>query len=83
MLRLCHRLIACNIAGRSQAPENVTVTNLFYLREMDVGSINILYLLTRYLRLFASGKKQEAMIFRGQFVTRLAKHFGMPTKERL
>ncbi|GJQ92886.1 hypothetical protein Tco_0004025 [Tanacetum coccineum] len=41
MLRLCHRLIACNIAGRSQAPEKVTVTDLFYLRGMDVGSINI------------------------------------------
>ncbi|GJU81489.1 hypothetical protein Tco_1283854 [Tanacetum coccineum] len=24
MLRLCHRLIACRIAGRSQAPEKVT-----------------------------------------------------------
>nr|GEZ84154.1 hypothetical protein [Tanacetum cinerariifolium] len=37
MLRLCHRLIAYNIAGRSQAPEKVTVTDLFYLRRMDVG----------------------------------------------
>ncbi|GKB10745.1 hypothetical protein Tco_0844668, partial [Tanacetum coccineum] len=38
ILRLCHRLIACSIAGRSQAPEKVTVTDLFYLRGMDVGS---------------------------------------------
>nr|GEZ25535.1 hypothetical protein [Tanacetum cinerariifolium] len=36
MLRLCHRLIACNIVGRSQAPEKVTVTDLFYLTGMDV-----------------------------------------------
>ncbi|GJY58064.1 hypothetical protein Tco_0457956 [Tanacetum coccineum] len=32
MLRLCHRLIACSIAGRSQAPEKVIVTDLFYKR---------------------------------------------------
>ncbi|GJQ93854.1 hypothetical protein Tco_0004993 [Tanacetum coccineum] len=38
ILRLCHRLIACSIAGRSQAPEKVIVTDLFYLRGMDVGS---------------------------------------------
>ncbi|GKA47315.1 hypothetical protein Tco_0740198 [Tanacetum coccineum] len=49
ILRLCHRLIACSIAGRSQAPEKVTVTNLFYLRGMDVGSVNVPYLLARLL----------------------------------
>ncbi|GKD73935.1 hypothetical protein Tco_1332217 [Tanacetum coccineum] len=38
ILRLCHRLIACSIAGRSQTPEKVTVTDLFYLRGMDVDS---------------------------------------------
>nr|GEW00156.1 hypothetical protein [Tanacetum cinerariifolium] len=47
MLRLCHWLIACSIAERSQAPEKVTVTDLFYLRGMDVGSVNIPYLLAR------------------------------------
>nr|GEU82458.1 copia protein [Tanacetum cinerariifolium] len=41
MLRLCHRLIACSIAGRSQALEKVTITDLFYLKMMDVGSVNI------------------------------------------
>ncbi|GKE95524.1 hypothetical protein Tco_1580379, partial [Tanacetum coccineum] len=56
ILRLCHRLIACSIAGRSQAPEKVTVTDLFYLRGMDVGSVNVHYLLARYLRLFAAGR---------------------------
>ncbi|GJY92063.1 hypothetical protein Tco_0507845 [Tanacetum coccineum] len=35
IIRLCHRLIACSIAGRSQAPEKVTVTDLFYLRGID------------------------------------------------
>ncbi|GJU01301.1 hypothetical protein Tco_1111639 [Tanacetum coccineum] len=42
ILRLCHRLIACSIVGRSQAPKKVTVTGLFYLRGMDVGSLPII-----------------------------------------
>ncbi|GJT82994.1 hypothetical protein Tco_1057336 [Tanacetum coccineum] len=62
ILRLCHRLIACSIAEGSQAPEKVTVTDLFYLRGMEVGSVNIPYLLARYLRLFTSGRKQGEMI---------------------
>ncbi|GJU09655.1 hypothetical protein Tco_1132051 [Tanacetum coccineum] len=32
---------------------------------MDVGSVNVPYLLARYLRLFASGRKQGAMISSG------------------
>ncbi|GJS34176.1 hypothetical protein Tco_0532558 [Tanacetum coccineum] len=77
ILRLCHILIACSIAGRSQAPEKVTVTDLFYLRGMDVGSVNVPYLLARYLRLFATGRKSGAHISRGQIVARLADHFGL------
>ncbi|GJW91904.1 hypothetical protein Tco_0169457 [Tanacetum coccineum] len=50
---------------------------------MDVGSVNIPYLLARYLRRFALGRKQGAMIFGGQFIARLAEHFGLLTKERL
>ncbi|GKC12081.1 hypothetical protein Tco_1008863 [Tanacetum coccineum] len=37
----------------------------------------------RYLRLFASGRKRRAMISGGQFVARLAEHFGLLTEERL
>nr|GEX91776.1 hypothetical protein [Tanacetum cinerariifolium] len=51
ILRLCHRLIAYNIVGRSQALEKVTMTYLFYLRGMDVGSVNIPYLLARFTRM--------------------------------
>ncbi|GKF03951.1 hypothetical protein Tco_0034619, partial [Tanacetum coccineum] len=83
ILRLCHRLIACSIAGRSQAPEKVTVTDLFYLRGMDVGSINAPYLLARYLRLFSARRKSTAHISVGQFVARLAEHFGLLTAEIL
>nr|GEW95508.1 retrovirus-related Pol polyprotein from transposon TNT 1-94 [Tanacetum cinerariifolium] len=70
-LRLCHGLIACSIAGRSQAPEKVTMTDLFYLRGMDVNSVNVPYMLAR------------AMISEGQYIARLAEHFGLLTEERL
>ncbi|GJW86476.1 hypothetical protein Tco_0161816, partial [Tanacetum coccineum] len=83
ILRLCHRLIACSIAGRSQAPKKVTVTGLFYLRGMDVDSVNVPYLLARYLRLFTTERKSGAHIFGGQFVARLADHFGLMTAEIL
>ncbi|GJU07112.1 hypothetical protein Tco_1123542 [Tanacetum coccineum] len=82
-LRLCHWLIACSIAGRSQAPEKVTVTDLFYLRGMDVFSVNVPYLLARYLRLFTAGRKSGAHISGVQFVARLGKHFGLLTVEIL
>ncbi|GJW55647.1 hypothetical protein Tco_0099732 [Tanacetum coccineum] len=72
-----------SIAGRSQAPEKVTVTDLFYLRGMDVGSVNVPYLLARYLRLFDAWRKSVAHIFGGQFVARLAEHFGLLTAEIL
>ncbi|GJZ68560.1 reverse transcriptase domain-containing protein [Tanacetum coccineum] len=83
ILRLCHRLIACSIAGRSQAPKKMTVTDLFYLRGMDVDSVNFPYLLARYLRLFAARRKSRAHIFGGQFMARLAEHFGLLTAEIL
>ncbi|GKD87438.1 hypothetical protein Tco_1358592, partial [Tanacetum coccineum] len=83
MLRLCHRLIACSIDRRSHAPKKVTMTVLFYLRGMDVGLVNIPYLLARYLRMFASGRKRRVMISGGQFVARLAKHFRLFTEQKL
>nr|GEU60295.1 hypothetical protein [Tanacetum cinerariifolium]GEU60377.1 hypothetical protein [Tanacetum cinerariifolium] len=43
----------------------------------------ILRLCHRYLRLFAAGRKSEALISGGQFVARLAEHFRLLTKERL
>ncbi|GJZ42308.1 hypothetical protein Tco_0589194 [Tanacetum coccineum] len=65
VLRLCHRMMAHSIAGRSQAPKKVTVTDLFYLRGLDVGLVNIPYLLARYLRRFAAGRKSGALILGG------------------
>ncbi|GKB76655.1 hypothetical protein Tco_0943550 [Tanacetum coccineum] len=83
ILRLCHRLIACSIVVRSQAPEKVTVTDLFYLRGIDVGSVNIPYLLARYLMLFSTGRKSRAHISGGQFVARLVDQFGLLTADNL
>ncbi|GKC16446.1 hypothetical protein Tco_1013228, partial [Tanacetum coccineum] len=77
---LCNRLIACSIAGRSQALKKVISTDLFYLRGMDVGSVNVPYLLARYMRRFDSGRKHEAMIYKRQFFARLAEHFGLLTE---
>ncbi|GJT11539.1 hypothetical protein Tco_0858581 [Tanacetum coccineum] len=57
MLRLCHRMMAHSIAGRSQAPKKVTMNDLFYLRGLDVGSVNILYLLALYPRRFTARRK--------------------------
>nr|GEW41732.1 protein ALP1-like [Tanacetum cinerariifolium] len=68
LMRLCHRLIAFNINGRSQAPKKVTSTDLFYLRSMDVRSMNIPYLLAQYLRRYASERKRRARMSGGQFV---------------
>ncbi|GKE45467.1 hypothetical protein Tco_1472751 [Tanacetum coccineum] len=83
ILRLCHMMIACSIAGRSQAPEKLTVTDLFYLRGMDVDSVNVPYLLARYWWLFATGRKSGAHISGGQFVARLTEHFVLLTAEIL
>nr|GEX03157.1 hypothetical protein [Tanacetum cinerariifolium] len=50
---------------------------------LDVGSVNVPYLLARYLRRFVAGRKSEAQISGGQFVARLAKLFGLLTAEVL
>ncbi|GJW84385.1 hypothetical protein Tco_0157530 [Tanacetum coccineum] len=83
ILRLCHRLIACSIAERSRALEKVTLADLFYLRGVHIGSDNVPYLLARYLRLFATRRKSGAHISGGQFVARLAEHFGLLTADIL
>ncbi|GJW63514.1 hypothetical protein Tco_0115398, partial [Tanacetum coccineum] len=82
--RLCHRVIAFTIAGRGQAPEKVTSTDLFYLRSMDEGRmVNVPYLLVHYLFTHASGRKQGARMSGGHFISRLGVHFGVITEQRL
>ncbi|GJS62997.1 putative reverse transcriptase domain-containing protein [Tanacetum coccineum] len=48
MLRLCHRLIACSIAGRSQAPGKVTVDDFVLSKRDGVGLVNVSYLLASF-----------------------------------
>ncbi|GJS61496.1 hypothetical protein Tco_0656280 [Tanacetum coccineum] len=50
---------------------------------MDVDSVNVPYLLARYLRLFAARRKNGVHISGGEFVARLAEHFGLLTAEIL
>ncbi|GKA25668.1 hypothetical protein Tco_0711777, partial [Tanacetum coccineum] len=75
MRRLCHRMIACSILGRGQAPEKVTGVDLFYLRSMDQGTANVLYLLAQYLFRHAEGRKSGARLSGGHFIKCLAAHF--------
>nr|GEY62457.1 hypothetical protein [Tanacetum cinerariifolium] len=60
MLRFCHRLIACSIAERSQAPKKVIVIDLFYLRRMDVDSVNVPYLLVERQQVATAGALEFA-----------------------
>nr|GEU53632.1 hypothetical protein [Tanacetum cinerariifolium] len=69
LMRLCHKLIALSNVRRSQAPKKVTSIDLFYLRSMDVGSVNIPYLLAQYLRRYAFGRKRGAKMPGGQFAS--------------
>ncbi|GJS01110.1 hypothetical protein Tco_0317618 [Tanacetum coccineum] len=60
--RLCHRMIACSIFGRGQGAKKVIGVDLFYLRTMDRGTINVPYLLAQYLFRHAEGRKSGARI---------------------
>ncbi|GJU25420.1 hypothetical protein Tco_1164041 [Tanacetum coccineum] len=81
--RLCHRLIAFMIYGRGQVPEKVTTTELYYLRSIDEGTVNIPYLLAQNLFRHVEGRKQGARMSGVHFVVRLAEHFGLITEESL
>ncbi|GJU19875.1 hypothetical protein Tco_1153217 [Tanacetum coccineum] len=63
--------------GRGQAPEKVTGVDLFYLRIMDRGTVNVPYLLAQYLFRHAEGRKSGAKMLGGHFIGRLATHFGL------
>ncbi|GJS11433.1 hypothetical protein Tco_0368229 [Tanacetum coccineum] len=75
--RLCHMMIACSIFGRGHAHEKVTGVDIFYLRSMDRGTANVLYLLTQHLFRHAEGRKSGAKLSRGYFIGRLAAYFGL------
>nr|GEX64463.1 hypothetical protein [Tanacetum cinerariifolium] len=81
--RLCHRLIAHTIAGRGQAPEKVTSTDIYFLRSMDQDAVNLPYLLAHYLFRHVKRRNQGAQMSRGYFIARLADHFGLLMEESL
>ncbi|GJT81035.1 hypothetical protein Tco_1055377 [Tanacetum coccineum] len=62
--------------GFARPPKKVTMTDLFYLRGLDVRSVNIHYLLARYLR------KSRAHISGGQFVARYLRRFADGRKSK-
>nr|GEW15885.1 hypothetical protein [Tanacetum cinerariifolium] len=68
-------MISCSIFGKGQAPKKVTSIDLFYLRSMDRGTANILYLLAQYLFRHAEGRKSGARLYVGYFIGHLASHF--------
>ncbi|GJY70402.1 hypothetical protein Tco_0474105 [Tanacetum coccineum] len=76
--RLCHKLMLYNISRRGQAPKKVTATDLFYLRIMDRGTTNVLYLF-RHVK----GRKSSARLSGGYFIRRLAHHFGLVSDDGL
>ncbi|GKF94687.1 hypothetical protein Tco_0284387 [Tanacetum coccineum] len=76
-MRLCHRMIAYSIFGRGQTPEKVTGIDLFYLRNMDRGTINVPHPLAQYLFRHAKGRKSGARLSGGHFIGCLAMHFGL------
>ncbi|GKA22239.1 hypothetical protein Tco_0708201 [Tanacetum coccineum] len=69
--------------SRGQAPEKVTGVDLFYLRSMDRGTVNVPHLLSQYLFRFAEGRKSGARLSGGHFIGRLATHFGLVSNEGL
>ncbi|GJR98124.1 hypothetical protein Tco_0270298 [Tanacetum coccineum] len=48
--------------GSERTPEKVTGVDLFYLRSMNRGTANVLYLLAQYLFMHAEGRKSEARL---------------------
>ncbi|GJW32843.1 hypothetical protein Tco_0052875 [Tanacetum coccineum] len=72
--RLCHRLIAFT-ARRGQALKKVTTTDLYYLKRMYEGTVNVPYMLAQYLFRHTEGRKEGDKMSRGHFITRLAEHF--------
>ncbi|GJW57247.1 hypothetical protein Tco_0103978 [Tanacetum coccineum] len=81
--RLCHMMIACSISGRGQGAEKVNGVDLFYLRTMDRGTANVLYLLAQYLFRHAEGRKSGARLSGGHFIGRQAAHFGLVSDQGL
>nr|GEU57473.1 hypothetical protein [Tanacetum cinerariifolium] len=78
-IKLVHRCITMTIAGRKETTNRVTKIDLFYLYcVFEEGVIcNIPYWLAKYLKIV----KDKSIIFKGMFVMRIARSFGLLTNE--
>ncbi|GJU52708.1 reverse transcriptase domain-containing protein [Tanacetum coccineum] len=78
-IRLAHCCIMMTITGRKETTNRVIEIDLFHLYCIFGEGIvcNIPYLLTKYLK----GVREKSMIFRGMFVTKIARSFGFLTEE--
>lgn len=76
--RLIHRLLAFSIAARREGPEKVHQPDMFYLGCIVRGTrVNIPYRLALWLHKKATGTRTSSSICGGQYVTRLARWFGL------
>ncbi|GJR39950.1 hypothetical protein Tco_1215634 [Tanacetum coccineum] len=78
-IKLAHRCITMTIAGRKETTNHVTEIDLFYLYCIFGEGVvcNIPYWLAKYLKSI----KDKSVIFEGMFVIRIARSFGLLTKE--
>ncbi|GJZ66148.1 hypothetical protein Tco_0622844 [Tanacetum coccineum] len=78
-IRHAHRCITMTITGRKETTHRVTKIDLFYLYCIFGERIvcNIPYWLAKYLK----SVREKGMIFRGMFVTKIARSFGLLTEE--
>lgn len=78
--RLVHRLLAYSIAAWREGLEKVHKPDLFYLGSMVQGTlVNVPWLLANWMRKKATGTRDSSSICGGQYVTRLARRFGLET----
>ncbi|GKD36199.1 hypothetical protein Tco_1251708, partial [Tanacetum coccineum] len=78
-IKLAHRCITMIITGRKETTHRVTKIDLFYLYCIFGERIvcDIPYWLAKYLKSI----REKGMIFRGMFVTKIARSFGLLTEE--
>ncbi|GJS83885.1 hypothetical protein Tco_0750426 [Tanacetum coccineum] len=78
-IKLAHRCITMTITGRKETTNRVTEIDLFYLYCIFWEGVvcNIPYWLAKYLK----SVRDKSVIFKGMFITRIARSFGFLTNE--
>jgi hypothetical protein len=82
--RLIHRLLTFTIVGRREGPEKVSKPDLFYLSSIvRKRLVNVPWRLARWMSKRATGTRSSSSLCGGQFITRLARHFGLETPDEI